>query len=84
MKKIILVSLVLVLAGCNLTIRDREAPNPVSEAVLQMRRAEVIERMDRLRIVIRRTGLVANRAILEAQLDQYQVELDRLNGMLFP
>ena len=80
--RLVMIGLCFVLAGCELTARERlyETDLVVTTRIIaKTRRLEVIAEIERLQVVLRRTRIIDNRVALLAAINAYQVELGRLN-----
>jgi len=77
----LLLVLLLLIGGCSREVVD---PSPVSTVVLQAqtRRAQVVAEIARINQALRFIRNTDTRIVLEGQLNERRVELDRLNALI--
>ena len=78
------IGLSFLLVGCDLTVRDRTDLLTVDTIIIaRTRRAQIIAEIARINHVLRFTRTAENRIVLEQALNDRQVELERLNVIVF-
>ena len=84
MKIILLMFVLLVTTGCNLTWRDNWAVDSRQAAVLaaQTRRTQLITQIVILERLQARNAAIDTRALIQSQINRYRFEIEQLNAII--
>lgn len=76
--------LALLLAGCNVTVRDELQSDNQQGVIIaaQTRRAQLISEIEQLERVLRRTVAIDARAAIQSNINRLRFEIERLNAII--